>query len=287
MSQRTPLESSRDAPPDRLESLLSHFELSARVFHTGALCGSANFDAADGVGHLHLLQAGSMVLERPGHAPLELVQPTLIFHPRACSHRLVAADHGEPVDVLCASIEFGATVGNPLLREIPDTLIVPLHESPGLEPALALLFGEAFERRCGRQAALDRLTEYLVIQLLRHAMAKRMLDVGALAGLADTRLSKALTAMHDRPGHRWTLEALASQAGMSRARFAVHFKRTVGLTPMDYLTDWRISLARTLLRRGEPAKRVANQMGYASTATFARVFAQRVGATPAKWISAR
>ena len=67
-----------------------------------------------------------MVLERPGLAPLELEQPTLIFHPRACSHRLVAADHGEPVDVLCASIEFGATVGNPLLREIPDTLIVPL-----------------------------------------------------------------------------------------------------------------------------------------------------------------
>jgi AraC-like DNA-binding protein len=287
MSKKTPPESERMRQPDRLESLLARFELSARVFHTGALCGWADFDAADGVGHLHLLREGQMVLERPGHAPLELEQPTLIFHPRACAHRLVAANPDEPPDMLCASIEFGAAYGNPVLREMPDTMIVPLHESPGLEPAVTLLFSEAFERRCGRQASLDRLTEYLVIQLLRHAMAKRILDAGALAGLADARLSRALTAMHDQPGQRWTLEVLARQAGMSRARFAVHFKRTVGHTPMDYLTDWRISLARTMLRRGEPVKRVADQMGYASTATFARVFAQRMGVTPAKWISAR
>ena len=37
---------------------------------------------------------------------------------------------------------------------------------------------------------------------------------------------------------------------MSRARFAAHFTRTVGVPPGDYLTGWRLGLARTLAAQG-------------------------------------
>jgi len=104
-----------------------------------------------------------------------------------------------------------------------------------------------------------------------------------MAGLADPRLAKAIAALHAEPARAWTLEGMASVAGMSRARFAAHFAQTVGTPPGDYLTGWRLGLARRLLRRGLPLKQVAAEVGYGSPGAFGRVFQQRVGQTPRDW----
>lgn len=271
---------------DRLTPLLARFELSARVFHTGPLCAWADFDGADGVGHIHLVREGHLRIVSPGRAAIDVTQPTLLFYPRPSAHELRTVA-GVSVDVLCASVDFGAALGNPVLRGLPGVMIVPLNAAPALAPTLELLFTEAFEQRCGRQAALDRLTEYLVIQLLRHAMATRLMDAGALSGLADPRLSKAINAMHERPAEPWTLESLSQLAGMSRARFAANFRTTVGATPLGYLTDWRLGVARSLLRQGHPMKRVAPEVGYATSKALARAFVQRVGVSPTQWLSAQ
>ncbi len=271
---------------DRLTPLLARFELSARVFHTGPLCGWADFDGTDGVGHVHLLREGHLRIASAGRATVDVTRPSLLFYPRPSAHELRTVE-GRSVDVLCASVDFGAALGNPLLRGLPDLMIVPLDAAPALTPTLDLLFAEAFEQRCGRQAALDRLTEYLVIQLLRHALSARLLDAGALSGLADPRLSKAINAMHERPAEPWSLASLAGLAGMSRARFAANFRATVGATPMGYLTDWRLGVARTLLRQGLPMKRVAPEVGYATSNALARAFTQRVGVSPTRWLSAQ
>jgi len=82
------------------------------------------------------------------------------------------------------------------------------------------------------------------------------------------------------------VDTLAQAAGMSRARFALHFRQVVGVTPFDYLADWRIGVAQTLLKKGEPLKMVAPLVGYASAAALTRVFSQRVGISPTQWIAA-
>jgi AraC-like DNA-binding protein len=104
-------------------------------------------------------------------------------------------------------------------------------------------------------------------------------------GLADPRLAKAIDAIHHRPAHPWSLESLAQQAGMSRARFAVHFRKIVGLTPFDYLADWRIGVAQTLLRKGESLKIIAPTVGYTSSTALTRVFRQRLGLSPIAWLT--
>jgi transcriptional regulator GlxA family with amidase domain len=101
-----------------------------------------------------------------------------------------------------------------------------------------------------------------------------------LAGLADPRLAKALTAMHEVPKKSWTLDDLAGVAGMSRTRFAEHFRTRVGQTPIDYLTVWRMTVAGQLLARGKPVKSVALQVGYQSAAAFSRVFSRVTGQAP-------
>ena len=111
------------------------------------------------------------------------------------------------------------------------------------------------------------------------------MESGILLGLADARLARAITAIHKRPERTWSLEELAKLAGMSRARFAAHFRTVVGATPFDYLTDWRIDVAQGLLWRGEPLKLVAPCMGFQSSTAFSRAFSKRIGLSPTEWIS--
>ena len=267
---------------DRLSALLQRFDLHARVFYSGALCGIADFDGGAGIGHLHLVRRGPLgVTDSQGRHSV-VSEPSVLFFPRAGAHRLDGGER-EGADVVCAAIDFGAGDENPLLRGLPALLIVPLAELPGLDLAQQLLFSEAQASRCGHGAVVDRLTEVLVIQLLRHAMAHHLVDGGVMAGLADARLAKTLSALHADPARAWNLDAMAGLAGMSRARFAAHFTRTVGTPPGDYLTGWRLGLARTLLRKGLAVKQVAAEVGYASPGAFGRVFLQRIGSTPTHW----
>lgn len=271
---------------DPLSPLFKRFTLSARVFYSGALCGITNFENDQGIGMLHVLRRGRLRVTQPPAPSFELTQPTLLFCRQPFVHRF-EVDQADGADLVCAFVDFGATLGNPVLRGLPDFLAVPLADMVGVEATLALLFDEAFARRAGREAGIDRLMEFLVVLLLRHALDARLIKLGLLAGLADARLAKAITAMHDKPEQAWSLDMLARTAGMSRARFAASFRGTVGTPPLDYLTDWRISVAQTLLRRGKPLKIVAPAVGYSSTAAFARVFSKRVGSSALDWVAAQ
>lgn len=93
--------------------------------------------------------------------------------------------------------------------------------------------------------------------------------------------------MHQDLARHWTLEQLADLAAMSRARFAAHFLAVMGQTAMDYLTDWRITLAQKWLLQGQPVKSAAAAVGYQSVAAFVRVFNRRIGNSPAAWAAKR
>lgn len=268
---------------DRLSNLLQHFELRARVFHSGALCGLASFDAGDGVGHLHLVRRGPIGVTDAEGKRIVVSEPSAVFYPRPLTHRLDAEER-DGAEVVCAAIEFGVGEENPLLRGLPDLIVIALAEMPALDATQALLFGEAFGQRCWHDAVVNRLTEVLVVQLLRFAIEHHLVDGGLLAGLADARLAKALTAVHARPADEWSLESLAEAAGMSRSRFAAHFSGVVGVPAGEYLTQWRIGLAKSLLRRGRPVKQVALDVGYGGASTFGRAFTSAVGESPSTWV---
>jgi transcriptional regulator GlxA family with amidase domain len=128
------------------------------------------------------------------------------------------------------------------------------------------------------------LCELLLIRLLRFCLDRGIAKGGALSGLADQRLAKALTAMHADPAREWELSEMADLAGMSRARFAVHFRDITGETPANYLASWRITLAQGLLRAGRPLKHVSHEVGYGSPSALTRAFVRKVGASPMHWL---
>ncbi len=268
---------------DRLSTLLEHFSLRAGVFHTGSLCGIHRFQADALRGHLHLVERGLVRITGVGRSHLLITEPTIVFLPRPGKHRVVA-DEREGADAVCATVQFAGGGTNPVTDSLPSVVSVLLADLPGSAMLVRLMFQEASSSRCGRQAALDRLCEVLMIQLLRHCLDRGITQVGALAGLSDPRLARAMVAMHDDPSREWDLSAMAGLAGMSRARFAVRFREVIGQTPADYLASWRILVAQRLLRRGLPIKQVAYDVGYGSPTALARVFVRKIGCTPSRWL---
>lgn len=234
------------------------------------------------MGHLQLLRQGRLrAIDAQGRRT-DLDGPSVLFLPRPTAYQL---DGGQRpgAEIVCASIEFGLGEENPLLQALPPQLAVPLAQLPGLALVHQLLFAEALARRCGHDAAVNRLAEVLMIQLLRHTIEQRLVPGGLMAGLADARLHRALSAVHAEPARDWTLASMAAEAGLSRARFAALFAQLIGMPPGEYLTRWRLGLARTLLRRGLPLKQVAAEVGYANSSALGRIFSQRLGCSPTAW----
>jgi AraC-like DNA-binding protein len=178
-----------------------------------------------------------------------------------------------------AVVEFGGT-GNPLLGALPSRLEVDLNERPELRTITEAFVAEASDARCGREAALERLSEVIVLMLLRHAIDRGATVPGLLAGLSHPTLHRALVAMHDTPARGWRIDDLADLASMSRSRFMTSFRDTVGMTPGAYLTHWRLTLARRAILRGGRVKTTAADVGFNSVAAFSRAYSRRFGHAP-------
>jgi AraC-like DNA-binding protein len=94
----------------------------------------------------------------------------------------------------------------------------------------------------------------------------------------------AITCIHDDPGHPWTLQELAERVGMSRSIFALRFKETVGATPMEYLTRWRMMLAGDRLKNsGDSLSAIASSLGYESESAFGKAFRRIMGCSPRQY----
>jgi len=267
---------------DKLSILLEHFSLRARVFQAGLVCRSGSYDTGNGLGYIHVLRSGPLRVSATGKKPVTLTEPSLLFYmsPGNTHHLRPLSDN---VDMVCASFDFGTDLNNPLSHAVPEGIILRLEETKGLSACLQLLFVEAQEKDSGQQPLLDRLMEVVIIQLLRELIDQKHLQLGLLAGLADLRLAKAINAMHAKPASSWTLLNLSKVAGMSRGQFSKVFKNTLGITVGQYLNNWRISVAQSLLKKGKPLPQVADDVGYSNASALSRAFVATVGTSPAKW----
>lgn len=267
---------------DRLAALFAHFAVSARTFHSGALCGVNSLGSEEGVGQLHLVKDGWIEAFHGSDDPVRIDQPSLLLYPRALRRRF-RTDATTGADLVCADLLFEAGLANPIVAALPDFVFLPLARLPDSEPVISLLFREASGNRCGRQKMLDRLFEVLLVQVLRELMEQRQFSSGLLAGMSHPKLRLVLVAMHEHPERPWALEDLAAVAGMSRTVLSNRFRDTVGVTPGQYLLGWRMGLAQKLIREGIALRNVADRVGYADEATLSRVFKSHFGQSPRVW----
>ena len=122
----------------------------------------------------------------------------------------------------------------------------------------------------------------MLVQALRAHLAEGLSGgVEWLFALADEQIGPAINAMHGEPAHSWTLQELAERVGMSRSGFAQKFKETVGATPIDYLTRWRMLLAGDrLAHSSDPISAISISLGYDSESAFSTAFKRVMGCSP-------
>jgi AraC-like DNA-binding protein len=140
----------------------------------------------------------------------------------------------------------------------------------------------------GAGIASMQLAQLMFVQLLRaHLAESGVFPAGWLRALSDPRLATALRLMRGEPAREWKLEELAKACAMSRTTFALHFKTAVGMSPLAYLTTWRMRLAEQALREGAlSVASVGRSLGYTSESAFSNAFKRATGYAPRGYRSA-
>ncbi|MGH7678864.1 MAG: AraC family transcriptional regulator, partial [Gemmatimonadaceae bacterium] len=180
---------------------------------------------------------------------------------------------------------------NPLLASLPRRMYVPGIARGWLSqlPTQVVAESRTVGGRVGRETVLTRMAELMFIEGVRHHLEQpASAPAGWLAGLVDSVVGPALSQLHERPGHSWTLAELARTTAASRTVLSERFSRVIGVPPMLYLKRWRLQLAaERLARSSAKVATVATQAGYESEAAFSRAFKQETGLSPASWRRAR
>ncbi|MDH6604652.1 AraC-like DNA-binding protein [Streptomyces sp. SAI-208] len=222
----------------------------------------------------HVLASSPTVTPRPGRELLESAS-------RGVAR--IGAEADETNYVCMASLWFDEA-NAPLLLEI----LPPLVHLPATNPLIRqvayiteLLGIEVESRAVGRSLVLDHLAQIMFVQVLRAHVAQTDQPAGWLGALNHEGIGAALRAMHADVAHRWTLRELAAISHLSRSAFAAKFKKEVGAAPLEYLIQWRMSLARDALRRDTRSiSELAFATGYESESAFSTAFRRVVGVSP-------
>lgn len=305
---------------DALSDVLHVLRLSGAVFldaeFTAPWCVTSNSHVGRDNEHtvfFHWLITGSCRARLQAGGPtFEIAAGDLLMMPNDETHLMGSDLHMEPVDAgslvkpangmmridyggggeatrfVCGFLSCDKRLCRPLLDALPGMLRVPFGNDPTatwFKSLLQLGTEETSAKRPGSDTVLAKLSELLFVEAIRrYGESMPAEQTGWLAGLRDRYVGKVLTLMHQSPEQAWTMDLLASEAGLSRSALAQRFTDLIGQPPMQYLTRWRLTVAAQRLRNGHTnLATVAEQIGYDSEAAFNRAFKREFGMPPATW----
>lgn len=256
-----------------------------------------------------LLLSGRACLEVDGKAPLDLTAGDFVLIPAVKAFTLSSRDPPPPpgllsrpvagadgifrigpstgpaeVQQLIGHCSFASPDAELLVSLLPDLVVVRGEDR--LAALAAMIRDEARADRPARDVVVEHLLQVLLIEALRSTTQPGATS-GLLCGLSDMRIGPTLRAMHAAPDHAWTVAKLANEAGLSRSAFFTRFNRIVGVPPMSYLLNWRMTLAKHMLRAGQHGiSEISDRTGYGSASAFSTAFVRHVGCPPARYAKA-
>jgi AraC-like DNA-binding protein len=284
---------------DALTALANGLNLRAKLVYAGGVCGQWLMDHnSDRSIWFHLVSKGRGWVHSPAWAtPLELTDGDLIlFLPHAVQHFLSYSPAHLPSDMggtrqtdwsqgeagfVCGEIEL-AVPQSPLWRSLPAEIVIRKAEAGEIVARLiGLIISESASPRFGSDSVIERLCDSLFILVVRHCIEKSLVRQGVFAAMQDSRLASVLHMIHSEPWHPWTIAEFCARVGLSKTVLTDKFKKLVGASPVEYLTDWRMQIAAQWLREsGMTIDRVAERCSYDSVPAFSKAFKRTFGVSP-------
>jgi len=196
---------------------------------------------------------------------------------------IVVCNGGGDVISIGTAFKFEGNFAEIIFRTFPSVIHIPAHldQAAVLRWSLDRFGAEFHGRSVGRSLMMSYLAPVILLQTLRIYHASTGNDRNWLTALSHPKLSKAIEVIHTDFGKNWSLDALAKTSGMSRAGFALHFKKLIGVAPIDYLANWRMQIACDLLQQGKLGlSEIAGTVGYESESAFSAAFKKIVKCRP-------
>ncbi len=186
--------------------------------------------------------------------------------------------------LICGHFAFDKDAQHPLIDALPEYIHIQNYGAESgswMESTLKVIGSEAGrDNICSDLIAL-KMSEIIYAQAMRAYLQSETARSSDLAGYADPKLARAIKMIHQAPEHPWSLAELAKIAGLSRTSFANRFKELLSVTPLGYMTQWRMQIARQNLKDTNAAViDIAEKVGYQSEAAFSRVFKKQFGIAP-------
>jgi AraC-like DNA-binding protein len=198
---------------------------------------------------------------------------------------------GHRTDIVCGHMHSDDPLFDPAMRAFPPVFVVRVPEGPAARwVASSINYALAVTTESlPAPPSSTRLPELLLTEVLRiHLETAPMAEHGWIAALHDRVLAPAMAALHAAPDRKWTVAELASTATVSRSVLDQRFREVLGLSPIKYLTEWRMHLATDLLRTTDlSVAAISRPIGYESEEAFSRAFRRSEGTSPGAWRSAQ
>lgn len=263
-----------------------------QIFRCFALMSGHCLLVVDGIEEAIRLEAGDFVVLPQGQAfclasdlsvtPTDIM--SVIHAP--LNGRVLTWNGGGACLALSALFNYSGDHGGLLLEVLPPVVHIRNNtDRAAMRWYLERMMAVMNEAEPGSVLLGEHLAQMILIEILRLHLADHVDGGGGwLSALADRRISPAIKLMHENPGYRWTLQALAARVGMSRSSFSLRFKEKVGISAMQYLTRWRMLLAADrLINLHDPVSAVALDLGYESESAFGFAFKREMGCAPRQY----
>ncbi|MGA0567841.1 AraC family transcriptional regulator [Rathayibacter sp. KR2-224] len=269
--------------PATLDELLSTLEWQVEVSHRMTLAVGVTLASRGAT--FGYVAAGSARVSSSGPQAVSLTigAGDVVFTPGRHTVELRGLEPGEIIVTRLRAA--GPTRGLELLPEL-----IGVNRLAELDPAIDLLasrmgrLSPTDRHRAGDSVICGRMATTIIAVAIRAWAEGDCAPAGWLEPVEDPFVARVLDAIHEDPGHQWTVGRLAAVAAMSRTIFAERFRTQVGQSPASYLTQVRMDAAMSYLSKdGLTVSETARMLGYDSDAGFSRAFRRHTGWAPSAW----
>lgn len=131
------------------------------------------------------------------------------------------------------------------------------------------------------QLYVESLTQALVIHLLRHYSTLTQPIASPNSRFTHPQMQQAIDYIHAHLNRSLSLVELASVVNISPTYFASLFKKTIGISPHQYVIQQRVERAKVMLMKTDLAiADIALQVGFSSPSHLTQQFKRLTGITP-------
>ena len=193
-------------------------------------------------------------------------------------------DGSADTELVCGRLKFDKAGNNVVLSALPDSIVIRTGKGSAashIRCLIDLVERELDEARPGAAAIASDLASALLVMVVRTYFEAEQGNDNILSLLSHPKVARVVVAMLEWPGKAWTLDELAEVANASRASLVRMFRQTAKTSPLAFLAETRLELAkRKLLASGGSLAAIAAEVGFQSESAFSRAFQSRYGLRP-------